>query len=552
MSSSLPRMNRRDFLRALALGGGGLALDGLIGRGAVFAHAMQAAPNPPVDVLLNTSGWPIDLPVADSPAGSFAAGYAQAFQAWLDLNPGVRVERIEFNPWDAAGLRTAVAGGTAPFTYPIGVLGAWNVSGIQAAFAEGAFADITDVFAKYNIIDMLDPKVAASTARWKTGDRVFGIPYEVVSSQGYFYNREHLSEIGIDHIPMTWTWQDMREMALKLTTPERKGLAMAAYALNWILPSYGIGFDGLVSRYPVPGRSFNWRWDFTTFVDDMVEGVDLWRGMYFDDQSVFSDPNYWDFSQNGPLASAFYDGRASMTPGISLFFSDMAAKMGKTIAETDQMMTFVRSPLGPTGFTPEQPITPSAWAFSPDLNADQLDKAVSLFSYMLLGDGFVQTMQSIYQATGDLGSILGSMRWPYANRYSEQIPGVDGSLNDAAGSNFSASLAEVFSQPALPEIGSYIPAEVNSGPGDTPWYDKITRWAFTRDPFDVRSEAAEMEGILNQQASTFPSTLDENAFAEGVRRYYADWDALLQQIAPQFYEQRFKPFYDLRVAPNFG
>ncbi|MCC7206068.1 MAG: extracellular solute-binding protein [Anaerolineae bacterium] len=552
MSSTSWRVSRREFLRLAALGGSGLALGGAFGMGLprVFAHPSRQ--NPSVDVLLQTSGWPIDLPLPDSAPGTYQAGYALAFQSWLDMNPGVRVERIEFNPWDAAALRTAVAGGTAPFTYPIGVLGAWNVTGIQAAFAEGAFADITDAFNRHNVLELLDPKVAAATSRWMAGDRIFGIPYEVVSSQGFFYNRAHLESIGMDRIPLDWTWQDMREMALKLTTEARKGLAMAAYALNWILPSYGIGFDGLVSRYPIPGRGFNWRWDFTTFVDDMVEGVDLWRGMFFDDQSVFSDPNYWDFSQNGPLAAAFYDERASMTPGIALFFSDMAQKMGKTIAESDAMMSFVRAPLGPTGFTPEQPITPSAWAFSPDLSEEALDKAVSLFSDLLLGDGFVKTMQHIYEVTGDLGAVLGAMRWPYANRYSDQIPGIEGSLGAAAGSNFYAALQEIFAQPALPEAGTYLPAETTTGPGDTPWYDKITRWAFTRDAFDVRVEAAEMEGILNQQASTFPSTVDESAFAEGIRRYYADWDSLLQQIAPDFYEQRFKPFYDLRIAPNFG
>lgn len=552
MPPSPTQMSRRAFLRLAALSGSGLAFGGAFGNGLprVFAH--QMTPNPPVDVLLNTSGWPIDLPLPDSPAGTFAAGYARAMQTWMELNPGVRLERIEFNPWDSAGLRTAVAGGTAPFTYPIGVLGNWNVSGIQAVFAEGAFADITDAFNRYNLMDLLDPLVAASTARWKAGDRIFGIPYEVVSSQGYFYNREHLAAIGMDRVPMTWTWNDMHDLAAQLTTDGRQGLAMAAYALNWILPSYGVGFDGLLSRYPVPGRSFNWRWDFTTFADDMVEGVNLWRTMYFDEQTVFSDPNYWDYSQNGPLAAAFYDGRVSMTPGIGLFFSDMAQKMNMTLADADAMMSFVRAPLGPTGYTPEQPITPSAWAFSPDLNDEQLDKAVSLFSYMLLGDGFVQTMQHIYEETGDLGKVVGAMRWPYANRYSEGIPGIPGSLGDAAGTNFYAALQDIFNQPTLPEVGAYIPAEVTSGPGDTPWYDKITRWAFTRDAFDVPAEAAEMEGILNQQVVTFPSTLDENEFAEGIHNYYAAWDAHLQQTAPAFYEQRFKPFYDLRIAPEFG
>ncbi len=552
-------MSRRDFLRTLAIGGGAMALGG---GSLAFRHGgvgvaranppLQGTPNPPVNVNLKTSGWPIDMPAADAKAGSYAAGYAQSFKNWLDLNPGVNIEQIEFNPWSADGLRTAIAGGTAPFCYPIGVIGNWNVSGIQSAYAQGLLADITGPFEKYKVMELLDPKVAASTSRWKAGNKVFGIPYEVVSSQGYFYNRAHLKEIGIDKVPMTWTWQDMREMALKLTKGERKGLAMAAYALNWILPSYGVGFDGLVSRYPVPGRSFNWRWDFTTFVDDIVDGVKLWRGMYFEDKSVFSDPNYWDFSQNGPLASAFYDGRVSMTPGISLFFTDMAQKMNKTVRDTDQMMSFVRAPLGPRGYTPEEPLTVSAWGFSPDLKGDDLDRAVSLFSYLLLSDGFVNTMQQIYKTTGNAGDIIAAMRWPYANKYSETIPGVKDKLTDAIGTNYSSALNEILSQPKLPEVGEYIPPEVNVGPGDTPWYDKITRWAFSKDSFDVKADAAQMEGILNQQANTFPSGVDETAFAEGIKRYYKDWDALLQKQAPKFYAERFKPFYDLRIKPNFG
>jgi len=56
-------------------------------------------------------------------------------------------------------------------------------------------------------------------------------------------------------LPFNWKWTDLREIALKLTKGDRKGLAMAAYALDWILPTYGIDFDGLLSHYPVPGKA---------------------------------------------------------------------------------------------------------------------------------------------------------------------------------------------------------------------------------------------------------------------------------------------------------
>lgn len=562
------KLNRRQFLRTLALGAGSTALAACGANptteaptavpqsgAATSAPAVSGGPTaaPAVNVSLKTAGWPIDVEFKDAQPGTNNAGYNKALNGWLSLNPGVTLEQIEFNVWDSAGLRTAVAGGTAPFHYPIGVLGGWNVPGIQAAFSEGLFADITEAFAKHGMLDVLDPKVAASTSRWKTQDgTIFGIPYEVVSSEGFFFNRAHLAEIGMDNIPLTWTWQDMREMAAKLTKGDRKGLAMAAYALDWILPSYGIDFDGLLTHYPVPGRSFNWRWDFTTYADDLVDGVNLWRGMHFEDQSVYTDPNFWDFSQNGQLASAFYEGKASMTPGIHLFFSDMAGKMNKTIAEADQFMSFARQPLGPKGYTYQLPFAVSAWAFNPDLKAAELDKAVSIFKYLLFTEGFVTRTNEIYSANKNAGEVIRAIRWPYANKYSEQIPGITVSLSEAAGQFYADNLNTIFAQPKQPEVGEYTPAEVNRGPGDTPWYDKLTRWAYSKDPFDAKADAAELESILNQQAKTFPSGVDENAFAAGINKYYADMTTYLQANAPKFYEERFKPFYDLRIKPNFG
>lgn len=551
MANSVQRISRRQFLNMMAAGAGALALSACgvkAGDGTGTPSGGGAASN----VKLLTAGWPIDMPFANPTAG-FQAGYNKAFQAWLDLNPGVSVERIEFNVWDAAGLRTAVAGGTAPFHYPIGVLGGWNVPGIQASNAEGLFADITAAFEKHKVLDLLDPKVAANSSRWKSQDgKIFGIPYEVVSSEGFFYNREHLAEIGMDSLPLKWKWTDMREWALKLTKGDRKGLAMAAYALDWILPTYGIDFDGLLSHYPIPGKGFNWRWDFTTFVDDLVEGVDLWRGMNFEDQSVYTDPNFWDFSQNGQLATAFYEGRASMTPGIHLFFSDMATKMNKSILEADDFMGFNRQPLGPLGYTYQLPFANSAWAFNPDLNEEELDKAVSLFTYLLLSDGFVTTTQEIYNVNKDPSEVIRAIRWPYANKFSESIPGVEGSLSAATGKRFSEAINTIFSQPKQPEVGEYVPPEVNRGPGDTPWYDKLTRWGYSQDPFDVKTDAAELENILNQQAKTFPSSVDPDAFAAGINKYYADMAAYLQANAPEFYANKFVPFYDLRIKPEFG
>jgi hypothetical protein len=50
---------------------------------------------------------------------------------------------------------------------------------------------------------------------------------------------------------------------------------------------------------------------------------------------------------------------------------------------------------------------------------------------------------------------------------------------------------------------------------------------------------------------TVPSPYPD-AFAAGLNKYYADVATYLQANAPEFYEKRFVPFYDLHIKPEFG
>ncbi|MEM5775758.1 MAG: hypothetical protein AAGU05_12225, partial [Anaerolineaceae bacterium] len=104
MANSVRRVSRRQFLNMMAASAGALALSACgvkAGDGTGTTPGAGAASN----VKLLTAGWPVDMPFANATPG-FQTGYNKAFQAWLDLNPGVSIERIEFNVWDAAGLRT--------------------------------------------------------------------------------------------------------------------------------------------------------------------------------------------------------------------------------------------------------------------------------------------------------------------------------------------------------------------------------------------------------------------------------------------------------------
>jgi hypothetical protein len=51
---------------------------------------------------LRTGGWPLGaMPTeAEQQDSATARAYAEALQDWLDANPGVTLEAIEFSVWD--------------------------------------------------------------------------------------------------------------------------------------------------------------------------------------------------------------------------------------------------------------------------------------------------------------------------------------------------------------------------------------------------------------------------------------------------------------------
>ncbi len=71
-------------------------------------------------------------------------------------------------------------------------------------------------------------------------------------------------------------------------------------------------------------------------------------------------------------------------------------------------------------------------------------------------------------STGDPAISFALSADAYLNKFSETVPGVEGSLSEATGKHYSASINGIFSLPKLPEVGEYVPAEVNRGPWGYP------------------------------------------------------------------------------------
>ena len=71
---------------------------------------------------------------------------------------------------------------------------------------------------------------------------------------------------------------------------------------------------------------------------------------------------------------------------------------------------------------------------------------------------------------------------------------------------------------------------------------------FTQD--DPKAALQTLSDTLNQQASSFTSSVSAADFTKGAKAYYSALDAFWQKNLPAYYTDVFQPFYQSKVLPN--
>ncbi|MEO1288053.1 MAG: hypothetical protein AAFV93_09795, partial [Chloroflexota bacterium] len=130
-------------------------------------------------IIIRTAGqWPfVEVPSqAQIDSDPYYALYDQVIQDWLAENPNVEIELIEFNPWDQQALLTAIAGGTAPTAWSATVLGGYNMQNTRAAFRQGLAADVTELYAAYDMDNVVAPYVQNYNANWIVDGQMYAVP----------------------------------------------------------------------------------------------------------------------------------------------------------------------------------------------------------------------------------------------------------------------------------------------------------------------------------------------------------------------------------------
>ncbi|HEY8454014.1 MAG TPA: extracellular solute-binding protein [Actinopolymorphaceae bacterium] len=538
--------SRRSVLKAmaasgvLALGGSALAScssDGERGSGET------------VDVTLTTyDGWPFGpMPTAkeqkDDPT---AKAYAGVLREWMREHPGVKIKNATLNVWDQQALTTAITGGTAPSLYPGDVIGGWNRANVRSAMLQGLVADMTEYLEQYKVHDKLEDYAKPIWEKWEVNGRFYASPWIYNVGTGLHYRRDLVQELGLKEPTPDWTWDDVRELAKGLTEGKRKGIVLQGWGLNMGLNADGMDFH---STIPAPETGWNWRWDYSSRADQWIPLIERMRAMIFEDQSVLADISMGD----GDTLAAFFRGDAAIHNNTVIYFTippgsdnapaDLAARLDKPIEEVVGWMT---QPNGTNGRTANTQGQVDLVGFSPDLDDDALDAAMSLLLHVQQR-GWVEQRKAVYEATNDPKHVYDWANiMPLFKGLLDQVPS---SPEEAWGTKFMNEVRRAAQIPIAPNEAFYFPAEPNPAPSSTIRDDMTSRWTNERGNLDLRADLKKLDDTRNQQAQNFTSGISDEDFIEAASGYYEAHAAYWQENAPDYYQNVYQPWYEQNVLP---
>lgn len=499
-------------------------------------------------VTLRLADWPLGgMPSAEEQGTDPAArAYAEVLTAWLAENPDVAVETISFSQWDQQALVTGISGGAVTSFYPGQVLGGWNPVAMQTAFKQGLAADVTDLVDKYGVLDEISPEARAFYENERLEGRFYGLPVDFTVSQGIYYRKDLVQELGLTEPQPGWTWDDFLVLAEGLTSAEEG--RVGATIQDWLPLEHVNSAGKLVEEVPAPDTNWNTAWVRSPSFDEGVEILEQWRQAIYVDRTVRVSLNAGDEDR----ATQFISGQAGMWAATPNWYTrssadafamvNLAERLGRPIEEVVGWAEFPRA----EGGVPTQGPLVFLASVDPNLGADGADVAVAFFNHMIYGEGADRQKQLMYEATQD-------GRFVYPDPYGpEQVEGIPVSKADVWGADFVESVSAAASNPIAPNKNDFIPAEGNPGPSTQALADAYNTVINTEGQLDIAAEYERAIGVVNQTAEGYTSSIPDDELRAGLAEYHDALLAFYEENYPAYFENVQRPLYDEHVAPALG
>lgn len=465
-------------------------------------------------------------------------------------NPNIKVEPMDWSVWagDAGEkLRAALASGDAPYFYPLGYS---TLGGAQGMITEGLVADITDYVKDWEQTKYI-PWVVWRGA-WRSG-RCYGLPFMCSSYDMAVVRRDWCKEAGIfnslgEPAPeYDWTWDDLVQLATKLTDPKkkRKGVTLAAipgdgfyYAAN----SFGVPFV-----IPDVSGKYTWRAGFN--LEPGVEFLQVYKDLVWKYQAALVGPTK---SWVDTWRDVMQDRAAIMVscPLNRYSASGYRYTAGPGSPLEKDIIDLVPTPKGPQGVRTCQ-VRPNFSGINPSLSEEETEATFKLMSYCV--GGWRMNLQWFMLGTTKLEPHMVKYgvevcQSPYAykgggyviDRKTHRPAGYVLDPDSAMAPHYVVPVNITRSdpvEPCLSEYGMWLPNKIAF---DTALQAAISK-IFTDPNADPKTELDKAANVANKTALNEKL---EGVTKENMKNYYTALDAFYKENFPKYYEEVFKELFE--------
>jgi len=191
----------------------------------------------------------------------------KSMEGWQKEHSEIKV-RFEHTPYSGydSKILTRVAGGAAPDVI------AAEVNYFVTFATRGVFLGLNS-YIKQDADFKLDDFFSSIIDRFTVGGEVYAIPRDVAPFACVFYNKDLFDQAGLAYPKDDWTWEEMLELAKKLTKKDESGRITQYGFYGWAWQNFIYGNGGeLVDNVKLPTK---------TLMDDLkaTEGLQFYSDL---------------------------------------------------------------------------------------------------------------------------------------------------------------------------------------------------------------------------------------------------------------------------------
>jgi len=442
--------------------------------------------------------------------------------------PNVKVDGI--SGWAFYGslekTLTAIAGGTAPSYYYIG---SSTSSGPQEFINQGAAADITSFVKNWTQAKYI-PRIVWESA-WRSG-RCYGIPSYIYSHKVIAYRKDWFREAGIFNTrgepapPDDWTWNELIEIAKKITNPKAKRWGFESRAERAEDFQYICSTFAVPMVQPDPTGKYTWRAGFNAPIG--IEALQMIKDLI------------WKYKVSPAVVKEFREthqdyegGRVGMVTYAAPHIIGRAGTDAPSFGEGTiykEIAGMAPYPKGPYGVRTSLAAA-NLWAINPAQSKEQIEATFNFLDHMLAGKGWrirAMTKVDLFPNAIDCTPYKVPELYDWKDKLNKLFP------------DYGQTINVIDSDPVAPSMstyGLYIP---NSFAFDKALQSALSK-VITDSNANPKTELDKAADIANKTAL--------NIKIEGVTKidlkdYYVALGKFYKANFPNYYEKVFKDLYE--------